>query len=242
MVLRSLRATTLPYLFFAEQAPPAPIRARNLPREDPRRLVGENEGVVESRAREKEDATMTRDKISAGVRAALAAAALAVTAGLATAGPALAQESRFGFGTDLGVWTGTVADDRFALGFNLDYYLGRAFSVGPMVLLAPTGDLTEIAFAPVARFHIRLTNLNIVPFAGVGFVHADLERGQGPGRVDTNDTSYYIPLGLTAEVPVSEHIALAGTLLVNLHNLELDPPVGDDDTSVALMFGLRFGP
>ncbi len=181
---------------------------------------------------------MTRKTIYARMRVTLAASALAATVSLSAAGPALPQENRFGFGTDVGVWTGTVADERFALGFNLDYYLGPAFSVGPMVLLAPTGDLTEIAFAPVVRYHIRLTHLNLVPFAGVGFVHADLERG----RVDDSDTSYYIPLGLTAEVPVSEHIALAGTLLVNLHNLELDPPVGEDDTSVALMFGLRFEP
>ncbi len=181
---------------------------------------------------------MTRKTIYARMRVILAASALAATVSLSAAGPALPQENRFGFGTDVGVWTGTVADERFALGFNLDYYLGPAFSVGPMVLLAPTGDLTEIAFAPVVRYHIRLTHLNLVPFAGVGFVHADLERG----RVDDSDTSYYIPLGLTAEVPVSEHIALAGTLLVNLHNLELDPPVGEDDTSVALMFGLRFEP
>lgn len=185
---------------------------------------------------------MNGEKFSSRVRALLAAAVLAGALSLAPAEPALAQENRFGFGTDVGVWTGTVADERFALGFNLDYYLGPAFSLGPMVLLAPTGDLTEIAFAPVARFHIQLTNLNIVPFAGVGFVHADLDRGQGAGRVDSNDTSYYIPLGLTAEVPVSDYIALAGTLLVNLHDLELDPPVGDDDTSVALMFGLRFQP
>ncbi len=181
---------------------------------------------------------MTRKNICARMRVILAASALAATVSLSAVGPALPQENRFGFGTDVGVWTGTVADERFALGFNLDYYLGPAFSVGPMVLLAPTGDLTEIAFAPVVRYHIRLTHLNLVPFAGVGFVHADLERG----RVDDSDTSYYIPLGLTAEVPVSEHIALAGTLLVNLHNLELDPPVGEDDTSVALMFGLRFEP
>ena len=172
----------------------------------------------------------------------LGAVALSAILTLVTAGPAVAQENRFGFGTDVGVWTGTVADERFALGFNLDYFLGPAFSLGPMVLLAPTGDLTEIAFAPVARFHIRLTGVNVVPFAGVGFVHADLERGQGPGRIDDSDTSYYIPLGLTAEVPVSDHIALAGTLLVNLHNIEVGPPVQEDNTSVALMFGLRFEP
>lgn len=185
---------------------------------------------------------MTRKEIAAKVRALLAVSALAMTMSLAAGGPALAQDNRFGFGTDIGVWTGTVAGDRFALAFNLDYYLARAFSVGPMVLVAPTGDLTEIAFAPVARFHIRLGPMNLVPFTGVGFVYADLDTGQGPGRVDSSDTSYYFPLGLTAEVPVNPHIALAGTLLVNIHNLEFDPPAGDDDTSVALMFGFRFEP
>lgn len=185
---------------------------------------------------------MPRQRSCEKLPATVVAALLAATVSLTTAGLAVAQDNRFGFGTDVGVWTGTVADERFALGFNLDYFLGPAFSVGPMVLLAPTGDLTEIAFAPVARFHIRLTHLNIVPFAGVGFVHADLDEGQGPGRIDDSDTSYYIPLGLTAEVPVSDHIALAGTLLVNLHNLELGPPVREDNTSVALMFGLRFEP
>lgn len=153
-----------------------------------------------------------------------------------------AQENRFGFGADLGVWTGTVDDEKFALGFNLDYFLDPAFSFGPMVLFAPAGDLTQVAFAPVARFHIRLTGVNLVPFAGVGFINANLERGAGPGRIDRSDTSYYIPLGLTAEFPVSEHVALASSLLVNLHNLDLDPPIGEDHTSVALMFGFRFGP
>lgn len=185
---------------------------------------------------------MAEQTIYGRLSVVLAVAALVAMLTLLAAGPAAAQENRFGFGTDLGVWTGTVADERFALGFNLDYFISPAFSVGPMVLFAPTGDLTEIAFAPVARFHIRLTHVNFVPFAGVGFVHANLDEGQGPGRIDDSDTSYYIPLGLTAEVPVSDHIALAGTLLVNLHNLELGPPVREDDTSVALMFGLRFEP
>lgn len=168
--------------------------------------------------------------------------AVAIGLGIGQGQPAGAQENRFGFGADLGVWTGTVDDEVFALGFNLDYYLAPAFSFGPMVLVAPGGDLTQVAVAPVARFHIELPGINLVPFAGVGFVHADLDRGEGAGRIDRNDTSHYIPLGLSAEFPVSDQLALSSTLLVNLHNLELDPPVEDDDTSVALMFGLRFGP
>lgn len=65
----------------------------------------------------------------------------------------MAQEpqNRWGFGTDLGLTSGTVNGTVFTLGFNADYYVDRAFSVGPMLLLSPLGDLTQIAVAGVAR-------------------------------------------------------------------------------------------
>lgn len=154
---------------------------------------------------------------------------------------AQAQES-WGFGSDIGFWAGTVDDTVFALSLQADYYVDPAFSFGPMMLLAPTGDLTEIAFAGVARYHFRTRSFNIVPFAGIGFVHADLDRGSGPGRVDSNDTSHFIPLGISLEYQLARRLALASTLMVNLHGLTLNPPVGNDRTSVALMFGMRFGP
>ena len=168
----------------------------------------------------------------------------AVVLALALQHPAGAQEpqSRLGFGTDLGFWSGTVDGTRFTLGFNLDYYLDRAFSVGPMVLLAPTGDLTNIAIAGVARYHFRFGAVNLVPFSGIGLLHSDLDKGSGPGRIDRNDTSYYIPIGLTAEYQLAPKLALANTLLFNLHNIDLSPSVERDDTSVTLLFGFRFGP
>lgn len=151
-------------------------------------------------------------------------------------------QDRWGFGTDVGMWTGTPNDTVFALGFNLDYYLDPAFSVGPMVLLTPVGDLTQIAIAGVARYHIRLRSVNIVPFAGLGLIHSDLDTGPGPNRIDKNDTSHFIPIGITAEYQLGPKIAVASTLMINLHDINLDPPVGEDDNSVALMFGMRFGP
>ncbi len=158
-------------------------------------------------------------------------------------GLAQADENRWGFGTDLGFWSGTTDGTVFALGFNLDYYLDRSFSFGPMMLLAPTGDLTQIAFAGVAKYHLRLNNgINFVPFAGIGLVHADLDRGVGPNRIDRNDTSHFIPLGLSAEYQATRNIALATTLMINLHHITLSPPVPNDNTSVAVMFGIRFGP
>ena len=45
---------------------------------------------------------------------------------------AAAEENRWGFGTDVGVWTGTTNDSVFALGLHLDYYMDRNFSFGGM--------------------------------------------------------------------------------------------------------------
>ena len=172
----------------------------------------------------------------------LLAGLLAVAWLAASEGAGQAQDNKWGFGTDVGFWSGTVNGTVFALGFNADYYLDRSFSIGPMVLLAPVGDLTEIAMAGVTRYHFRTGALNVVPFAGIGFVHADLDRGSGPGSIDKNDTSFYIPLGVTLEWQVARTLALATTVMVNLHDLNLDPPVEPDHTSVAVMFGFRFGP
>jgi len=155
-----------------------------------------------------------------------------------------ADENRWGFGSGLGLTSGTVNGTVFTLGFNLDYYLDRNFSVGPMMLISPTGDLFQLALAGVGRYHIRLNNgINIVPFTGFGLIHADLDRGTGPGRIDRNDTSWYVPIGLSLEYQVVRNIALSSTLMVNLHDINLSPSLPDkDSTSVTLMFGFVWGP
>lgn len=175
----------------------------------------------------------------AGFMAALVLLSVSVAPSILTA-----QETqhRWGFGTDVGFTSGTVNGTVFTLGFNGDYYVDQAFSVGPMLLLSPLGDLTQIALAGVARYHVRTGALNLVPFAGLGLIHADLDRGNGPGRIDRNDTSWYVPIGISAEYPVNPKLAFASTLIVNLHDINLQPSLEKDHTSVSLLFGLRFGP
>lgn len=175
----------------------------------------------------------------AGFMAALVLVSISVAPSILTA-----QETqhRWGFGTDVGFTSGTVNGTVFTLGFNGDYYVDQAFSVGPMLLLSPLGDLTQIALAGVARYHVRTGALNLAPFAGLGLIHADLDRGNGPGRIDRNDTSWYVPIGISAEYPVNPKLAFASTLIVNLHDINLQPSLEKDHTSVSLLFGLRFGP
>ncbi len=153
-------------------------------------------------------------------------------------------EGHWGFGSDLGLTTGTVNNTVFTLGFNLDYYVDRNFSFGPMMLLTPTGDLFQIAMAGVGKYHVRFNNgINLVPFTGIGLIHASLDRGTGPARIDRNDTSWYIPIGLSLEYQVLHNIALSSTLLVNLHDINLSPSLPEKDhNSISLLFGIRWGP
>ncbi|WP_455378416.1 hypothetical protein [Petrachloros mirabilis] len=155
-----------------------------------------------------------------------------------------AEENRWGFGSDLGFSTGTVDNTVFTLSFNLDYYLDRNFSFGPMMQLSPVGDLFQISFAGVARYHFHLNNgFNLVPYTGLGLIHADLDKGAGPNRIDRNDTSWMIPIGLSLEYQVIQNMALSSTLQVNLHDIDLSPSLSENDhTSVLLLFGFRWGP
>lgn len=168
-----------------------------------------------------------------------------LAAGAIVAAPlAQADEQRWGFRSDLGLTAGTVNDTVFTMAFSGDYYLDRNFSIGPMMQLSPMGDLFQISFAGVGRYYFRLDNrINLVPLMGIGFLHADLDRGRGPGRIDRSDTSWYIPIGASLEYQTAHNLALSTTLIVNLHSIDLSPSLRDKDhTSVALLFGFRFGP
>ncbi len=163
---------------------------------------------------------------------------------LASATPVRADDNRWGFGSGLGFTTGTVDNSVFTLGFNADYYVDRNFSIGPMMQISPTGDLFQIAFAGVGRYHFRFNNgINFVPYTGVGLIHADLDKGTGPTRIDRNDTSWFIPIGLSLEYQVVHNVALTSTLQVNLHEINLAPSLPEKDgTSITLLFGFNFNP
>jgi len=43
--------------------------------------------------------------------------------------------------------------------------------------ISPMGELFQISFAGVGRYHFRLNSgINLVPFMGIGLIHADLAR------------------------------------------------------------------
>ena len=153
---------------------------------------------------------------------------------------AQAEDNRWGFGSGLGFTAGTVNDTVLNVAFSADYFLDRNFSVGPLMQISPTGDLFQISFAGVGRYYFRLNNgINLVPFTGIGLIHADLDTA----RIDRNDTSWYIPIGASLEYQATRNVALSSTLIVNLHDINLSPSLPENDTtSVALLFGFRYGP
>jgi hypothetical protein len=112
-----------------------------------------------------------------------------------------------------------------------------------MMQISPMGDLFQISFAGVGRYHIRFNNrINLVPYTGIGLIHVDLDKGTGPGSIDHNDTSWLIPIGLSLEYQAVRNIALSSTLQVNLHNINLSPsPPQNNHTSIALLFWVRWG-
>jgi hypothetical protein len=193
-----------------------------------------------------ESAGMIRQIATTFSRWTCAASLLAIlAAGTVVGAPhARADEPRWGFGSGLGLTSGTVNGTVFTLAFSGDYYLDRNFSIGPMMQISPMGDLFQISFAGVGRYYFRLNNgINLVPFTGIGLIHADLDRGTGPGSIDRSDTSWYIPIGVSFEYQASHNLALTSTLIVNLHDINLSPSLSENDTtSVALLFGFRFGP
>jgi hypothetical protein len=191
-------------------------------------------------------AGMIRQMITTFSRWTCAAMLLAIlaTSTIVGAPHARADEPRWGFGSGLGLTSGTVNGTVFTLAFSGDYFLDRNFSVGPMMQISPMGDLFQISFAGVARYYFRLNNgINLVPFTGIGLIHADLDRGTGPGSIDRNDTSWYIPIGASLEYQATHNLALTSTLIINLHDIDLSPSLSENDTtSVAALFGFRFGP
>ena len=157
---------------------------------------------------------------------------------MALSSPKVWAENSWGFGTDIGFLTDTADDTVFTLSFQGDYYIDSEFSIGPQLLITPGGDLTQITFAGIARYHIPMGAVTLIPFGGLGFVYADYERG----RNDDNDISYTFPIGATAAFHISRTISLASTLIFTVQDLDFDNRRNSDNLNIGLLFGFRFHP
>jgi hypothetical protein len=152
-------------------------------------------------------------------------------------------ESEVGIGPKAGTWMGgggigflgnTPDGTAFALNLNADGFLNRNLSLGPLLQLGLTGDMTLVGLSGQAKYWIDLPETSnrakLFVEGGIGFAHADL-RG--------SDTSWLIPLGVGLDYRVDRKISLTTTFLLNFTDLDLGR--GNSTTVMpGLTFGLRF--
>ena len=146
-------------------------------------------------------------------------------------------ESPWGLGVGLGFLADTVDDTMLTMSFQGDYYLNSKFSIGPQLLFSPGEDLTQLTVAGVARYHIPLGAVSVVPFGGIGFVYADFDRG---GTDD--DVSYSFPIGATAAFHINRTVSLASTLIFTFQDIDLDNRRNNDNFNIGMLFGFHFHP
>jgi hypothetical protein len=171
----------------------------------------------------------------------LAALTVAILLNVTLAPPAHAERvadrtGGFGLGAAAGLQTSTPDGTAFALGLYGDYYLSRRFSIGPLLQIGLTGDLLQTGVSGQAKYAFDVAGFpELKPHvqAGIGFIHADLDRRES-GR--EKDTSFLIPLGIGAEYKLSDSLWLDNTFLFNFTNLD----VRNENFFFTWLIGLRF--
>lgn len=166
-------------------------------------------------------------------------ALLALLFVLSVGSPYVRAEDQWGFGTDIGFLADTTDDEVFTLSVQGDYYLNSKVSVGPQILISPGGDFNQVTVAGISRYHIPLGAVTISPFAGLGFVYADLDN---KGRRDNDDVSFTLPFGATAAFKVSQMVSLASTLIFSFQDINIPSRGSSDNFNIGLLFGFRFQP
>ncbi len=154
-------------------------------------------------------------------------------------GPAPAQAAD----PQAGTWTGggalgflanTPDDTAFALNLDFDYRLNHALSVGPLLQLGFTGDLTLTGLSGQAKYWLALPGTGdrgkLVLQAGLGFVHADFRQ---------SDTSWLLPLGVGFDYALDRRLAVTVTFLLNFTDLDTGGGTGTN-VMPGLTLGVRF--
>ncbi len=146
------------------------------------------------------------------------------------------KTGRFAFGAAIGLQADTPDGTAFSLGLSGDYYLTHKLSIGPLLQLGFTNDLFQVGLTAQAKYTFDLPEVpKLKPNvqAGIGFIHADLDR-RGWRRED--DTSFLIPLGVGAEYKLTNSVSLDNTFLFNFTNLD----VRDESYFFTWLIGLKF--
>jgi len=137
-------------------------------------------------------------------------------------------------GAAVGFLSNTPDGTAFASNLHADRFLQRNVSIGPLLQLGFTGDLTQVGFSGQGKYWIDLPQTDnrakLVLQAGIGLVHSDYFR---------NDISFLIPLGIGADYSLTRTLKLMGTFLLNFTDLDTGPGF-HTNVMPGLTFGIRF--
>lgn len=140
-------------------------------------------------------------------------------------------------GATMGFLANTPDDTAFALNFNAEAKMNQQVSIGPLLQLGFTDDLTLVGISGQGKYAIAIPDVNdrfkVILQGGIGFVHADV----GP-----SDTSFLIPIGVGVDYQINPGLAFKSDFLLNFTDLDVGRGRGHDDTNVmpSLTFGVRF--
>ncbi|MBI2174930.1 MAG: hypothetical protein HYU33_07020 [Candidatus Omnitrophica bacterium] len=142
--------------------------------------------------------------------------------------------SRWSAGGGLGLIGSTPDGTALAATSHVEYFVNEQLSVGPLLQLGFTDDMTQIGLSGQAKYWVDLpgtagrSKVNLQ--SGVGFTHADF-------RAD--DSSWLVPLGVGFEQALQSGQSLTANLLLNFTDLNTGAGTGAD-VMPSFMFGLRF--
>ncbi|WP_447969932.1 hypothetical protein [Nitrospira sp. M1] len=144
-------------------------------------------------------------------------------------------EKSWSAGGAIGYLANTPDGTAFALNLHVDANLNERVSVGPLLQLGFTGDLTQVGFSGQGKYTIPISEtdnrLKVIFQAGIGFVHAD------PGPADT---SFLIPLGVGMDYQINSQLAFTSDFLLNFTDLDHGRGYNDTNVMPSLTFGVRF--
>ncbi len=162
------------------------------------------------------------------------AVGLTLVAAAPSAWAADAQPGSWTFGAGAGFLGDTPDGTAFAMNFYADAFLTRNLSLGPLLQLGFTGDMSQVGVSGQVKYWIDIpgtdNRLKVVPEAGIGFVHTGFRN---------DDTSWLIVLGASADYRLNNKLSVTGTLLLNFTSLDTDRATGAD-VMPGFTVGVRF--
>jgi hypothetical protein len=146
----------------------------------------------------------------------------------------MTQPGRMALGTSVGIQSGTADGTIFGLTSNLDYYLDRHLSLGPLLQVGISDDFFQLGLSGQAKYVFtspEMPRLRPHLQGGLGIIGMDLDR---PGPGDNDDIGFLIPLGSGIEYAVGKNTFLGTTLLLNFTDADVR---GQDNVFMSWVFG-----